>query len=103
MRRNRKPSHAELLARLTERLHIMRAIEDSLARWPEVSALAWEADSADEFVVRLGAVLGLDEIQATAVSELQLRRLPQEQRARIRAEVDDLEAELADLRSTDPS
>jgi hypothetical protein len=65
---------------------------------PEVSALAWEASSDDEFVIRLRALLEIDESQAAAVSAQQLRRVPREQRAHVRAEVDEPKAELADLR-----
>lgn len=101
--RNRKPSHAEMLVQATESLHILQAIDNSLERWPEVSALAWEADSSEEFVIHLRALLGLDETQATAVRDLQLRRIPREERARIRVRVDELKAELANLRSTAPT
>lgn len=103
MRRNSKPSHAEMVAQATDRLHIVQAIDDSLARWPEVSALAWKTDSPEEFVAQLGVLLQLDETQATAVADQQLRRVTREQRTRIRAQVDELKEELAHLRSTDPT
>ncbi|MCD9152945.1 DNA gyrase subunit A [Aeromicrobium duanguangcaii] len=103
MRRHREPSHAEMLAQATDRLHIMQALDSALERWPEVSALAWEAESTEEFITQLGELLGIDETQATAVADLQLRRIPREQRAWIRAQVDEIKVELAHLRSTDPT
>lgn len=103
MRRNRKPSHAEMLLTATRRLYIVQALDSALERWPEVSALAWEADSSEEFIIRLGALLGIDETQATAVADLQFRRIPREQRALIRAQVDEMQAEIARLSSTDPT
>lgn len=103
MRRNRQANHADMLAQVTESLHIMQALNDSLERWPEVSAIAWEADSTEEFEARLRALLGLTEVQATAVADQQLRRVPREQRARIHARIDELKSELADLKSIDPA
>lgn len=103
MHRNDKTSHAEILAQVAERLHIMQAIESSLDRWPEVSALAWKADSSADLVAQLRAVLGVDEAQATAVADQQLRRVPREQRTHIRAQIDELLAEIAILRSTEPT
>lgn len=103
MHRDNRPSHAEMLAQVTERLHIMRAIDDSMERWPEVSTLAWNAGSTEEFISQLGALLGIDETQATAVADQQLGRVPREQRARVRRHVDELNAELVNLRSTDPT
>lgn len=102
-RRHRELSHAEKLVQTTQRLHMMQAINTALERWPEVSALAWEAESSEEFIRDLGALLGIDEFHATAVADLQLRRIPREQRALIRADVDEIEAVLANLRSTDPA
>lgn len=51
---------------------------------------------------RIGALLGLDEVQATAVADQQLRRFPRQERARIRSRVE-LKSELADLKLVDPT
>lgn len=90
---------ARWLEDASERLHIMKPIDDALTRWPEVSALAWAAESTEEFVTQLITLLGIDETQANAVMDQQLRRIPADQRARIGATVSDLGAEIARYKS----
>lgn len=87
------------IEQVRDQLRIYEAISRAFERWPEVSALAWEAGSTEEFETQLRALLDIDRTQASAIADCQFRRLPREQRARARATVADLNSELARLKN----
>lgn len=96
------PDRAELIEDLRDRMHIMRAIDVAMARWPEVSAAAFETSTTEELMGRLGGLLGLDDLQSRAVMELPLRRVPAHERKKIASQRRELEDQLeGPLRGTD--
>lgn len=79
---------------LRDQVRILEGIHRALTRWPEVSALAFESDSVGSLVEGLGALLGIDEEQASAVSEMQVRRVSRAERERIAQSLAELRAQL---------
>jgi DNA gyrase subunit A len=85
------------LRKAQERLHIVAALLAAIDAIDEVIALIRGAESADAARGGLMALLNLDEIQATAILDMQLRRLAALERQHLTDERDDLEARIADL------
>jgi len=75
----------------------MEAIYHALKRWPEVSAAAYDSTSPDDLRNLLIGLIGVDEAQANAVMEMQLRRMTRLERDRIASRVSELRQELAQL------
>jgi DNA gyrase subunit A len=86
-----------LLAEAEKRAHILRALLKALDQLDAVIALIRAAPSADESKAGLMALLEIDEIQAIAILDLQLRRLAAMERNRIIEEAAEIEAKIADL------
>ena len=84
------------LTRTRERLHVLRGVHAALERWPEVSAVMFEADDVCDAFDRVRALLGLDDMQTRAVSDLQVRRVSRLERERLAREIVDLELDLAE-------
>ncbi|MET0821844.1 MAG: hypothetical protein ABWY58_12835 [Aeromicrobium sp.] len=80
---------------LRERVDIFRALTAATDRWPEVAHLASTAPSPRLLVEQLCALLGVNELAATAVTEMQIRRVTEDQRTNIHAQLAELESELA--------
>jgi len=85
------------LRKAEERAHILRALGKALDRLDDVIALIRAAESADVANERLQALLEIDELQARAILDMQLRRLAALERQKILAELAEREAEIADL------
>ncbi|WP_405487429.1 DNA gyrase subunit A [Nocardia sp. NBC_00511] len=87
-----------LLRKAEERAHILRGLVKALDQLDEVIALIRR--SADTETARTGLMLLLeiDEIQATAILDMQLRRLSALERQKILDELAKIEAEIADLK-----
>jgi DNA gyrase subunit A len=85
------------LRKAEERAHILRALSKALDRLDDVIALIRAADSAEAARSQLMAMLDIDEIQAVAILDMQLRRLAALERQRILDELAEREAEIADL------
>ena len=85
------------LRKAEERAHILRGLAKALDRLDEVIALIRAADSADAARGQLMALLDIDEIQALAILDMQLRRLAALERQRIVDELLEKEREIADL------
>ena len=85
------------LRKAEERMHILRALLKALDQLDAVIALIRAADSADAARGQLMALLEIDEIQAVAILDMQLRRLAALERQRIIDEAAELEAKIADL------
>jgi DNA gyrase subunit A len=86
-----------LLRKAEERAHILRALLKALDQLDAVIALIRSAPSADAARTGLMELLEIDEIQATAILDLQLRRLAALERQRIIDEAAEIEAKIADL------
>ncbi|WP_067696700.1 DNA gyrase subunit A [Nocardia jejuensis] len=86
-----------LLRKAEERAHILRGLVKALDKLDEVIALIRR--SADTETARTGLMqlLGIDEIQATAILDMQLRRLSALERQKILDELAKIEVEIADL------
>ncbi len=85
------------LRKAVERAHVLRALGKALDRLDDVIALIRAADSAEAALVQLQALLEIDEVQARAILDMQLRRLAALERQRILDELAEREAEIADL------
>jgi DNA gyrase subunit A len=82
-----------------DRLHIRRGLLKALDRLDEVIALIRAADSAEAARGQLTGLLEIDELQATAILDMQLRRLAALERQRLAEEAAELEVRIADLQS----
>ncbi len=85
------------LRKAEERAHILRGYAKALDRLDDVIALIRAADSADAALLQLQQLLDIDELQARAILDMQLRRLAALERQRILDELAEREAEIADL------
>ncbi len=85
------------LRKAEERAHILRALGKALDQLDAVIALIRASESAEAALVQLQALLDIDEIQARAILDMQLRRLAALERQRILDELAEREAEIADL------
>ncbi|AKG44073.1 DNA gyrase subunit A [Streptomyces xiamenensis] len=82
------------LRKAEERAHILRGLLKALDAIDEVIALIRRSDTADVARGGLMRLLEIDEIQANAILEMQLRRLAALERQRIIAEHDELQAKI---------
>ncbi len=85
-----------LLRKAEERIHILRGLLKALDQLDAVIALIRNSPSADDARGGLMNLLEIDEIQATAILDLQLRRLAALERQRIIDEHDEIAAEIED-------
>src|SRR5947208_15393714 len=85
------------LRKAEERAHILRALLKALDQLDAVIALIRNAPSADDAREGLKQLLEIDDVQATAILDLQLRRLAALERQRIIDEAAEIEAKIADL------
>ncbi|MEU7824029.1 DNA gyrase subunit A [Catellatospora sp. NPDC049111] len=86
------------LRKAEERAHILRGLVKALDMLDEVIALIRRSPSAEESKTGLMALLDVDEIQATAILDMQLRRLAALERQKIIDELARIEIEIADLK-----
>jgi DNA gyrase subunit A len=85
-----------LLRKAEERAHILRALLKALDRMDEVIALIRRSPSAAEAQGGLMTLLEIDEIQAQAILDMQLRKLAALERQAIQDEYDTLMTAIAD-------
>ena len=85
------------LRKAEERAHILRGYAKALDRLDDVIALIRRSESADAAREGLMSLLEIDEVQALAILDMQLRRLAALERQRILDELAEREAEIADL------
>ncbi|WP_067816756.1 DNA gyrase subunit A [Actinomadura kijaniata] len=85
-----------LLRKAEERAHILRALLKALDRIDEVIALIRRSPSAQEAQQGLMSLLEIDEVQAQAILDMQLRKLAALERRSITDEYDKLMAEITD-------
>ena len=86
------------LRKAEERAHILRGYAKALDQLDAVITLIRNSESADAARGGLMELLDIDEIQATAILDMQLRRLAALERQRILDELAEIEARIADLR-----
>ncbi|MEE1930030.1 DNA gyrase subunit A [Streptomyces sp. TRM 70351] len=82
------------LRKAEERAHILRGLLKALDAIDEVIALIRRSDTVDVARTGLMGLLEIDEIQANAILEMQLRRLAALEHQKITAEHDDLQAKI---------
>ena len=85
------------LRKAEERAHILRGLVKALDMLDEVIALIRRSPTVDESRTGLMALLSVDEIQANAILEMQLRRLAALERQKIIDELAEIETYIADL------
>jgi len=88
---------AYLLRKAEERAHTLRGYAKALDQLDAVIALIRASESAEVARGGLMTLLDVDEVQATAILELQLRRLAALERQRIIDELAEIELEIAEL------
>jgi DNA gyrase subunit A len=86
------------LRKAEERAHILRGLAKALDALDDVIALIRRSPTVDEARQGLIRLLDIDEIQATAILDMQLRRLAALERQRILDDLAKLEIEIADLK-----
>jgi DNA gyrase subunit A len=84
------------LRKAQERAHILIALLKAQDRIDEVIALIRSSESAEAARTGLMTLLEIDEVQATAILDMQLRRLAALERQRLQDEYDELMAEITD-------
>ncbi|MBD2760623.1 DNA gyrase subunit A [Yimella sp. cx-573] len=84
------------LARAEERIHILRGYLKALDMLDEVIALIRRSPTVEEARTGLMSLLDVDEIQANAILEMQLRRLAALERQKIQDEHDELQRQIDD-------
>ena len=87
------------LRRAEERAHILRALGKALDRLDDVITLIRNSPSAEAARSGLMEMLDIDELQAVAILDMQLRRLAALERQRILDELAEKEREIADLQA----
>ncbi len=87
------------LRKAEERAHILRGYAKALDHLDDVITLIRNSESADAARGGLMELLDIDEIQATAILDMQLRRLAALERQRILDELAEIEARIADLQA----
>jgi DNA gyrase subunit A len=87
------------LRKAQERLHIVAALIAAIDAIDEVIALIRGSESAAAAQVGLMGLLGIDEIQARAILDMQLRKLAALERQALIDERDELQATIADLQA----
>lgn len=85
------------LRKANERAHILRGLVKALDALDEVIALIRASETVDVARAGLIELLDIDEIQAQAILDMQLRRLAALERQRIIDDLAKIEAEIADL------
>jgi DNA gyrase subunit A len=85
-----------LLRKAEERVHILRALLKAIDQIDAVIALIRASESASAAQQGLMDLLEIDEIQARAILDMQLRRLAALERQQLQTEYDNLMAEIAE-------
>jgi DNA gyrase subunit A len=85
------------LRKAEERAHILRGLVKALDALDAVIALIRRSPTVDEARTGLIELLAIDEVQATAILDMQLRRLAALERQKIVDELAKIEIEIADL------
>jgi DNA gyrase subunit A len=86
------------LRKAEERAHILRGLVKALDMLDEVIALIRRSPTVEEARTGLIQLLDIDEIQATAILDMQLRRLAALERQKIIDELAKIELEIAELK-----
>ena len=86
------------LKKAEERVHILEGLKIALDNIDEVVKIIRAADSDDEAKANLMSRFGLDDIQATSILEMRLRRLTGLERGKIESELEDLNAKIVDYK-----
>ena len=86
------------LRKKEERAHILRGLVKALDMLDEVIALIRRSPTVDEARTGLIELLDVDEVQATAILDMQLRKLAALERQKIIDELAEIEREIADLK-----
>jgi DNA gyrase subunit A len=87
------------LRKAQERLHIVAALLAAIDAIDEVIALIRGSESAAAAQIGLMGLLDIDEVQARAILDMQLRKLAALERQELIDERDELEARIADLQA----
>ncbi|GAA1955350.1 DNA gyrase subunit A [Microbacterium deminutum] len=87
------------LRKAEERMHILRAYLKALDALDEVIALIRRSPTVEDAREGLKALLDIDDVQADAILQMQLRRLAALERQKILDEANDLETQITDFKA----
>ncbi|MBW9207714.1 DNA gyrase subunit A [Mumia sp. zg.B53] len=87
-----------LLRKAEERAHVLRGLGKALDMLDEVIALIRASQTTEDASAGLIGLLDIDDIQARAILDMQLRRLAALERQKIIDELAEIEAEIADYK-----
>jgi DNA gyrase subunit A len=87
-----------LLAKASEREHIVVAVALAQERWRELGEIIVAASHPDDARRRIVAEFELDEVQATAVLDMQFRRISGADRDRTTKELDELRHHISQMK-----
>lgn len=94
-----EPSTAELIDSVRERLHVISALADALARPDEVMRIVTTSRDPEDARERIQVSFGIDELQAYAVLDCQFRNATLRQVERVETERAELIDELRHLQA----
>jgi DNA gyrase subunit A len=89
-----------LVRKWEERAHILRAVLQSIDQFEAVAALIRSSDSAVAARTALMDVMDFDEVQARAVTDMQVLKLARREHQELADHYDEAMTHLADLEST---
>jgi len=94
-----EPSTAELIDRTQERLHVISALADALARPGQLMQIVSTSRDPEDARARIQAAFNLDELQALAILDTQFRSATLRQVERIETQRAELIDELRHLQA----
>jgi DNA gyrase/topoisomerase IV subunit A len=89
-RRDPEPTLEHRLASVEDHLHVVEAVAFALRERSAVLAVLDEASSVDDAAARLADRFGLDQTQAVAITDVQVRRFVPAEVAKVEDQVRDL-------------
>lgn len=93
------PSREDLLAALLRREHVVGAMVHAQQHLAGIVDAVASSSGTDEALEKVRALLGIDVGQATAVLDMQIRRMSSDGRARMADELQTLRREIEELRT----
>jgi DNA gyrase subunit A len=96
-RRLREYEKSHRVDQLRDQAHIWEGIALAHERWLEVSTLAFDTDQPQSLVTGLIDLLNVDESQARAIAEMQIRRLGRLERELVQHRLAEIRQQLKEV------
>jgi DNA gyrase subunit A len=88
------PPPEEIRPLIAQRLHVLDAMILAHERWPDVASLIARSENDDAARLALQDLLAIDEVQATTILDMQMRRLTEANVSRVLADATECRREL---------